>query len=98
MTVHVRMHVWCGVKVTKTYVLPDMQLSTCSFSVLSALLAFVDPTEPWFPFHLKGGFSFSFAQTPNAGGTKGSVLNPLPFSVYIFSLDELIHSRGSKCH
>lgn len=36
-------------------------LTTPSFSILSSLLAFVDLTNPRFPFCIKEGFSSSFA-------------------------------------
>lgn len=74
------------------------QLATPSFSILSLLLAFMDPTNPWFPFHLTGGFSSSFAQIPNVGGTQGSNPGCFSFLCLHFSLDELIHSHGFKCH
>lgn len=67
-------------------------------STLFPLLAFVDPRNPWFPFHLKGSFSSSFAQIPNVGGTLG-LSSDHSCALYLYvSLDELIPSHGFKCH
>lgn len=112
MTVCVHVHVWWEVQVTNDFCVTQYSRHclhayegtvyavghSLFLSTLFPLLAFVDPRNPWFPFHLKGSFSSSFAQIPNVGGTLG-LSSDHSCALYLYvSLDELIPSHGFKCH